>query len=130
MKSFIVNWRTSADGLSNGSPEMNGEPSLTVPDMCIPLEQLFARYVRVNGALPSMFGHNDTLPVGVENLDQMERADLLRSTNENIADLQSNLHSVAAKRAHDKRMKEQEEEEERWRAAEAVHQAEIDSKKS
>lgn len=96
----IVNARSSADGLSNGTPEENVYPSLTVPDMSIPLETLFQRFIR-GGELP-VGTYDESLPPGVEYLDTFERSDLLQDVRSNVANMQSELQSRAAERKRSK----------------------------
>lgn len=104
MTSEIVNWRKYANGVSNGFGEVYVKPSLTVPDMSIPIKDLFDRYVRTNNALPSPGNFNDDLPPGIEHLDEMERAMMLEDVRGTIAGIQSDLQSRSDER---KRKKEE-----------------------
>lgn len=102
MTTRIVNHYSAFLGQSNGSPENILGESLTVPDMALSLETLFARYVRTGEIRDGVY--NDVIPPGVENLDLMERADMLRDVRGTVLGLQSNLREAAFER---KRKKEE-----------------------
>lgn len=92
----VVNWAAAKSGARNGSSEFFTLPSCTVPNMAIPIETLFERYVRSGVANESIY--DDSLPPGVEHLDFFERQDLLSSVTADIQVMQANLQSKADER--------------------------------
>lgn len=86
--------------------EVSNLPSLTVPDQSIPLKVLIERYRRDGTeVLKGIYtGDDDTLPVGFEKLDKMQRIDFMRSNAEAIMQKRKQLDDsfVAERRKNEK----------------------------
>lgn len=64
--------------------EVNGKPSLTIPDQALPIKEILARYVRGQDVVQFTPVYDEDLVPGIEGMTEIERTDLARQMKDDI----------------------------------------------
>lgn len=76
-------------------------PSLTIPGQVLTIKAIAERFRRGQGTQTYPAVYNPDLPPGIENLNKLERIDLLRSASANVRNLRQSLQDASDIRKKD-----------------------------
>lgn len=88
----VRDWSHAKAGVANPKGEVNAEHSLTVPNMTMSLEELLKRYTRGEqvSVFEPVFNGDEDFP-DVENMDVLDRIDLLNQVKVGVNDLRDDI---------------------------------------